>query len=169
MEKRKPFRFLIEIFFRFDSTFASLLAQLALRIATNKEELEEFLQYFESKLPKNVFQRILMLLADGICSSDHGSFIQQLGLNEKVHFVQWFTVEKCRPLFVFDLLTQTHCPQAKDHREACRDLLRQMRLSDDCILRERAMTYTVPWNDPSTNEGEEMDQSESESSASEMS
>ena len=160
---------MIEIFFRFDPTFSSLLAQLALRIATNKEELEEFLQYFESQLPKEFFQRILMLSAEEICSKENRSFVQQLQPSEQVQFVQWFAVEKRRPLFVFDLLTKTLCLQAKDHREACRDLLRQMRLSDDFILRERAMTYTVPWNDQSTNDGEEIDQSDSESSASEMS
>ena len=159
-ERRKPFRSLIDLFFRFDRTLAPCLAELALCTSANKEELEEYLQYFERQLSKEFFQHISVLLAEQMASKENRSFVQQLQMNEKVQLVQWFAVEKHRPLFVFDLLTKTLFPEAHEYRQICQDLLRSMRLSEDFLLRKRAMTFTVPWNEQSISKDEQPSASE---------
>jgi hypothetical protein len=88
-EKRRSFRFLIQIFFQFDRTLSPLLAQLALLIVTGKEQLEECLQYFESQLSKEFFQHILTFLAERFVTSEGDCpFVWQLQTSEKVQPVQ---------------------------------------------------------------------------------
>ena len=141
----------LPVYRRLRQMFTSLLSSLQ-RLSTERQKsfhslIEVFFRFDQTVSPLltqltplivthkeklgESFQQILTFLAGPIASPEYCPFVQQLQTSEKLEFIQWFTVEKHRSVLVFDLL-------------------RQLRLSKDLILRQRAMEYNVPWSDQST-------------------
>ena len=103
-EKKNSFRSLIPIVLQFDKTLAPLMAILLVKIAQNKEDLEQVLEVLQKDLPEDYFERILTQLSTLIREEDSCPFILQLNPDEKLELAQWFIKEKDRSLLVFDLL-----------------------------------------------------------------
>ncbi len=168
-DKKLSFRSITLIILQFDKTFAPALAKILVRIAQNKEELEDILTNFQENLSEKYFERILIQVSSLINNEDSCPFIQQLNVDEKLHLAQWFMKEKNRPLLVFDLLRDHVFNQSGVDREQCQSLLRQMRENDNLFLRQQAMEYTVPWKEDGGIIGEDADDPMSVSNHSDMS
>lgn len=150
-EKKVSFRLLCPIILQFDKTVAPLLGKLLIKIAQNKEDIEDALKFLEENLSENYFERVLTNLATCIDETDSCPFLQQSNIDEKLSFAQWFLKEKNRPLFVFDLLKNHIFNQSGFNQEQCRNILQELRQSKDLFLKEQAMTYNVPWKEENTN------------------
>jgi hypothetical protein len=168
-QQKIPFRSLTPIILQFDKTLAPQIGKLLIKISQNKEDLEDLLQILQENLSENYFQRIVTQLSILITNEDSCLFIQQLNVDEKLHLAQWFMKEKNRPSFVFDLLKNGVFNQSGVDRELCQDLLRQIRQSQDLYLRQKAMEYTVPWNEDGDVDGKDDDDQMSVSQESENS
>jgi len=168
-QQKIPFRSLTPIILQFDKTLAPQIGKLLIKISQNKEDLEDLLQILQENLSENYFQKIVTQLSILITNEDSCLFIQQLNVDEKLHLAQWFMKEKNRPSFVFDLLKNSVFNQSGVDRELCQDLLRQIRQSQDLYLRQKAMEYTVPWNEDGAVDGNDNDDQMSVSQESENS
>jgi hypothetical protein len=168
-QQKIPFRSLTPIILQFDKTLAPQIGKLLIKISQNKEDLEDLLQILQENLSENYFQKIVTQLSILITNEDSCLFIQQLNVDEKLHLAQWFMKEKNRPSFVFDLLKNGVFNQSGVDRELCQDLLRQIRQSQDLYLRQKAMEYTVPWNEDGDVDGKDDDDQMSVSQESENS
>ncbi|CAF4376538.1 unnamed protein product, partial [Adineta steineri] len=146
-EKKITFRSITSIVLQFDKTLAYNLAIILIGIAESKEDLEDILKSLEENLPKDYFERILTELSDFITNRYSYSFIDELNANEKLELAQWFIKEKKRILFVFKFLLNLVFHELNVDREECKNLLRQMRQSDNLFIRREAMNYTVPWTE----------------------
>ncbi len=82
-----------------------------------------------------------------ILKQNSSPFIQQLNLEGKLDFVQWF-IQNNQTLFVWDLLKN----QIFNHS----NLDQQIRSTDDLFLRQQAKKYTVPWNEDNKQEVENL-------------
>ncbi|CAF4159623.1 unnamed protein product, partial [Rotaria sordida] len=123
----------------------SLIGKLLIKIAQNKEDIEDILKILQENLSENYFERILTELSTCISKEDSCPFIQQLDVDEKLNLAQWFIKERTRPLLVFDLLINHVFNQAGVDREQCRNLLRHLRQCENLSVQEQAMSYIVPW------------------------
>jgi hypothetical protein len=168
-DKKLSFRSITPIILQFDKTLAPALAKILVKIAQNKEDLEDILTNFQENLSEKYFERILIQVSSLINNDDSCPFIQQLNVDEKLHLAQWFMKEKNRPLLVFDLLQIHVFKQSGVDREQCQNLLRQMRENDNLFLRQQAMEYTVPWKEDGGIIGEDADDQMSVSNHSDMS
>ena len=145
LDKRTALRSLIPKILRFDPTLSSRMAELAMRLVPNKEELQEVLGTFESKLSASSFDRLLNTLSTLVSGDSCPCFIQTLNVDEKLRLAQWFTAQSNRELFVWDWLIKGVFDQSGVDRERCRQLLIKFRQSDNLFAREQALGYTVPW------------------------
>lgn len=145
-EMKLSFRSFVPVIFQFDKTFAVIIGMLLMKIARNREDLESMLRLLEENLSENYFERVLIELTK-VFSNKYSSccFIQKLNVNEKLDLAKWFIEEKDQGLFVFDLLKNQVFNQTSVNREQCQNLLRQMRESENFVLRQQAMEYTVRW------------------------
>jgi hypothetical protein len=141
------FHSLTPIILQFDKTLAPLIGTLLIKIAQNKEDLENVLQTLQKDLPQNYFQTVLTQFSTLINKNDSCPFIQQLDVEQKLRLAEWFIKEKDRPLFVFDFLKENVFNQSGIDQERCQNLLRQIRQNQDLFLRQKAMEYTVPWKE----------------------
>ena len=146
-DKQLSFHSLTQIIFQFDKTLAPTIGKILIKIAQNKEDIENLLENLQKNLPENYFEHILIELSTLISKEDSCPFIHQLHVEEKLHLAQWFIKEKNRPLFVFDLLKTNVFSQSDIDKEQCQILLKQLRQSENLFLRQQAMEYTVPWNE----------------------
>ncbi|CAF1192166.1 unnamed protein product [Rotaria sordida] len=156
-EKKIHFRSLTSIVLQFDKTLAPLIGKLLIKIAQNKEDIEDVLKILQENLSENYFERILTELSTSISKEDSCPFIQQLDVDEKLNLAQWFIKERTRPLLVFDLLINHVFNQSGVDREQCRNLLRHLRQCENLYVQEQAMSYIVPWEkDGSINDNDRM-------------
>ncbi|CAF4130372.1 unnamed protein product [Rotaria sordida] len=146
-EKKIHFRSLIPIFLQFDKVLTPLIGKLLMKIAQNKEDIEDGLKMLQDNLPEVYFERILIELSSFLQKDDYCHFIKHLSVDEKFDLAQWFIMEKNRPLFVFDFLQAYVFNQASIDREKCQNLLRCLRQSKNLTVREKAINYNVPWKD----------------------
>ncbi|CAF1145573.1 unnamed protein product [Rotaria sp. Silwood1] len=146
-EKKIQFRSLTPIFLQFDKTLAPLIGKLLIKIAQNKEDIEDGLKILQENLSEIYFERILTELSSFIHQDGSCHFIQHLSIDEKLNLAQWFIKEKNRPLLVFDLLTNHVFNQSAIDREQCQNLLRHLRQCENLSVKEKAMSYIVPWRD----------------------
>ena len=144
-EKKISFRSLAPILLQFDKTFAVPVGTLLIKIAQTRDDLESMLILLQETLPENYFERVLKQLATIISDKYSCPFIKQLNVSEKFDLAQWFIKEKDQGLFVFDLLKNQVFNQSGGGREQRQNLLRQMRQSENLILRQQALEYTVCW------------------------
>ena len=142
---KSSFRSLANILLQFDKTFALLVGKLLIKIAQNRDDLQSMLFLLEENLTADYFERILTELGKSIAEKHSGTFIQNLNPQEKLQLAQWFIEEHDRGLFVFDLLKNHVFNQSKIDREQCQNLLRRMRQSENLVLRQSTMGYTVRW------------------------
>ncbi|CAF1546615.1 unnamed protein product, partial [Adineta steineri] len=146
-EKKTAFHSITSIILQFDKTLAYDLSIILIEIAESKEDLEDILKNLEENLPKDYFERILTELSTFIVNSQSCCFIKELNGNEKLELAQWFIKEKKRILFVFNFLVKQVFYELNIDREEYKNLLRQMRQSDNLFIRREAMNYTVPWTE----------------------
>ncbi|CAF3242290.1 unnamed protein product, partial [Rotaria sp. Silwood2] len=144
-EKKKFVRSLTLIVLQFDKTLAPLIGKLLIKIAQNKEDIDDGLRILQENLSENYFEKILTELSSIIDKEESCPFIQQLNVDEKLNLAQWFVKNRNQPLFVFDLLTNHVFNQSGVDREQCQHLLRHLRQSENLLVKEKAMSYTVPW------------------------
>jgi hypothetical protein len=142
-EQKKSFRPFAQIILQFDKTFALLVAKLLIKIAQNKEDFEQTLTFLQENLSQFDFQGIIIELQSTFSDRDSCPFIQQLNMNQKLDLAQWLMEEKNRSLFVFDLLTNNVFNQSDVNQEQCQTLLRQIRQSENLLLRQKALEYRV--------------------------
>ncbi|CAF1164464.1 unnamed protein product [Adineta ricciae] len=142
-EKLRSFYSLTLMILQSDKTFAPLLAKILISTARNKDDLNAAIALLEQNLPEDYFEQILQILSPVLSKSC--SFIQQLPVEDQFTLIQWFATEKNYGLFVFDLFKCYLSNQSHSNREDCQNLLRQMRQSDNLLLRQQAMKYTVTW------------------------
>jgi len=145
-EMKLSLRSFAPVIFQFDKTFAVSIGMLLMKIARNRDDLESMLRLLEDNLSENYFERVLIELTK-VFSNKYSScsFIQKLNVNEKLDLAKWFIEEKDQGLFVFDLLKNQVFNQTSVNREQCQNLLRQMRESENFVLRQQALEYTVRW------------------------
>ena len=149
-EKKMSFRPLTTLFLQFDKTLTPLIGKLLLKIAQNKEDLENGLKILQENLSENYFERILTQLSSSLNNADSCPFIQILNLDEKLHLALWFIKQKNRELLVLDLILKHVFNQSGVNRELSQNLLRQLRQSENLLVKEQTMIYTVPWKDNQT-------------------
>ncbi|CAF5091302.1 unnamed protein product, partial [Rotaria sp. Silwood1] len=110
-------------------------------------DIEDGLKILQENLSEIYFERILTELSSFIHQDGSCHFIQHLSIDEKLNLAQWFIKEKNRPLLVFDLLTNHVFNQSAIDREQCQNLLRHLRQCQNLSVKEKAMSYIVPWRD----------------------
>lgn len=95
LQQRLCFRSFALSILQFEITMAALVGKLLMKLAQNKENLEEILTIFQQYLPAVYFEYILIKLASNLSAND-GSypFIQQLSLDGKFQIALWFINEK---------------------------------------------------------------------------
>ncbi|CAF0890863.1 unnamed protein product [Adineta steineri] len=138
------------VILQFDKTLAYNLTIILIRIAESKEDLEDILQNLEQNLPDNYFEKTLIDLSSVINKGQSCRFIDQLNGNDKLQLAKWFIKDRNRTLFVFKFLLNLVFHESNANREECKNLLRQMRQSDNLCVRRQAMNYTVPWAEDGT-------------------
>jgi hypothetical protein len=145
-EMKLSLRSFAPVILQFDKTFAVIIGMLLMKIARNRDDLESMLRLLEDNLSGNYFERVLTELTK-VFSNKYSScsFIRKLNVNEKFDLAKWFIEEKDQGLFVFDLLKNQVFNQTSVNREQCQNLLRQMRESENFVLRQQALEYTVHW------------------------
>jgi hypothetical protein len=163
-EYKLLFRSLTPIILQFDKTLSPLMGTLLIKIAQNKEDLEQILQILQENLSENYFQRVLTQLSTILSNRESCSFLQPLNLDEKLHFAQWFIEEKDRSLFVFDFLKTQVFNQTGVNREQSQNLLRKIRQNQNFFLRQQALEYTVPWIEDGIVNNDDDDSSDSDMS-----
>lgn len=141
-EKLQQFRLFFYRIILFDPTFSFSVGKLILKISNDKEQIEEFFAFLDTNLPKNYFRTLLPQFGC-FFSQDHS--IQQLNLQEKIEFVQWF-IQKNRILFIWDFLKEQIFNQTNIDREILQNFIQQIRSTDDLFLRQESMEYIVPWD-----------------------
>ncbi|CAF0893529.1 unnamed protein product [Didymodactylos carnosus] len=146
---------------RFDLTFAPIVGRILIGLAKNRTELNAVLVHLQEFLGDSYAQRLISKLGVQLGKTDRFcSFVEQLSGEEKLDLVEWFVREQHQESFVFDLLTKKVFLQANADRERCQLLLRQLRQSRHLDVRQKALKYTVAWNedDGPINDGDdEMD------------
>ncbi|CAF3971219.1 unnamed protein product [Adineta steineri] len=142
-EEKLPLRSFAIMIFQFDKTFALLTGTLLINTAQNRDDLESMLVLFQENLSEYYYERIIEQLGNILYKSCH--FIQQLSAIERFDLAQWFINEKDQGLFVFALLKKNVFSQSGVDREQCQNLLRQLRKSENLLLRQQALGYTVNW------------------------
>ncbi|CAF4251012.1 unnamed protein product, partial [Rotaria sp. Silwood2] len=162
-EKKKSFYSITLIFLQFDKTLAPLVGKLLIKIAQNKEDIEDGLKILEENLSKNYFERILTELSSFIKKTDSCPFIQFLNVDEKLNLVEWFIKEKNRSLLFLDLLINDIFKQSGVNREQCQNLLRYLRQSKNLFIKEQTMTYCISWEDAEINNDDQMSVSDQSS------
>ncbi|CAF4467932.1 unnamed protein product [Rotaria sp. Silwood2] len=93
-EKKIHFRSLIPIFLQFDKILAPLIGKLLMKIAQNKEDMEDALKILQDNLPEIYFERILIELSSFLQKDDYCHFIKHLSVDEKLDLAQWFIMKK---------------------------------------------------------------------------
>jgi hypothetical protein len=116
-------------------------------MAQSKEELEEVFSPLQANLPEKYFERVLTDLFPIFNPEYFCPFIGQLSVNDRLQLARWFIEEKKRTLVAFSLLKLCVFTQPGVDREQSRNLLQQMRQSDDLSLRQQTMADIVPWNE----------------------
>lgn len=150
-QARSCFRSFALSLLQFEITMATLTGKLLMRLAQNKEDLEEILTVFQQYLPAVYFEHVTIELASILSTNDGPCrFVQQLSVEEKFQLALWFSTEKNRSLFVFDLLKTQIFNKTSVDKQQCQVLLRQMRQSENLLLRQRALQYKVPWRKDGT-------------------
>ena len=144
-EMKSSFRPLAVVLLQFEKTFALLIGILLIKIAQHRDDLQSMLVLLEEHLSEDYFERIVMQLASELAKPYSGHFIQRLDAQEKLQLAQWFIEEHDRDLFVFNLLKNHVFNQSNDNREQYQYLLRRMRESQNFVLRQQALEYTVKW------------------------
>ncbi|CAF2442483.1 unnamed protein product [Rotaria sp. Silwood2] len=151
LQQQQCFRSLALFILKCEITRASLVGKLLMKLAQNKENLEEILIIFQQYLSPVYFEHILLQLASYLGDNDGSCpFVQQLNIDEKFHLAQWFINEKGQPLFVFDLLKNQVFNKTSVDKQQCQVLLRQMRQSQNLFLRQQVLEYAVPWKQDGT-------------------
>ena len=141
-QQRQCFRSFALSIFQFEITMAHLIGRLLMKLAQNKEDLEEILIIFQQNLPASYFEHILIKLASNLSANDGSCpFVEQLSIDEKFQLALWFINEKNQPLFVFDLLKNHVFNKTSIDKEQCHVLLYQMRQSKNLLLRQQALEY----------------------------
>lgn len=157
-EQRLCFRSFALSILQFETTMAMLAGRLLMKLAENKQDLEDILINFQQSLPTVYFEHTLLKLASNLSADDGScSFVQQLSINEKFELALWFINEKNQPLFVFELLRDHVFNKASVNRQQCQVLLHQMRQSKNLLLRQQALEYTVPWKKNEINNNDDDD------------
>ena len=151
VQARLCFRALAASLLQFEITMATLSGKLLMKLAQNKEDLEEILTIFQQYIPAIYLEHVTIELASVLAANDGSCcFLQQLSVEEKFQLALWFVNEKGRPLFVFDLLKNEIFNKASVDKHQCQLLLRQMRHSKNLLLKQRALQYKVPWRKDGT-------------------
>ncbi|CAF3787569.1 unnamed protein product [Rotaria sordida] len=132
-------------------TRAPLIGKFLMKMAQNKEDLEEILIIFQQYLSSVYFEHTLLKLASYLGDNDGSCpFVQQLSIDEKFHLAIWFINERNQPLFVFDLLKNQLFNKTSIDKQQCQVLLRQMRQSSNLLLRQQVLEYVIPWKQDGT-------------------
>jgi hypothetical protein len=151
LQQRLCFRSFALSIFQFEITMAPSIGKLLMKLARNKEDLEEVLTIFEQFLPGVYFEHVLIKLALNLGGNDGSCpFVQQLSIDEKFRLALWFINEKNQPLFVFDLLKNHVFNKTSVDKQQCQLLLHQMRQSKNLLVRQQALEYIVPWKNDGT-------------------
>jgi hypothetical protein len=146
LQQREYFRSFALSILQFEITMAAFVGKLLMKLAQNKEDLEELLTSFQQYLPAVYFEHILIKLASNLSANDgFCPFVQQLSIDEKFQLALWFIHEKNQPLFVFELLKNDVFNKTSVDKQQCQVLLHQMRQSKNLLLRQQALEYKVPW------------------------
>lgn len=150
-QARSCFRSFALSLIQFEVTMATLTGKLLMKLAESKEDLEEIFAVFQQHLPVVYFEHVTIELASVLGANDGPCrFVQQLSVEEKFQLALWFFTEKNRPLLVFDLLRNQVFNKTSADKQQCQALLRQMRQSENLLLRQRALQYKVPWRKDGT-------------------
>ncbi|CAF4099527.1 unnamed protein product, partial [Adineta steineri] len=144
-KKKVEFQSITPVILQFDKTLAYDLTIILIGIAESKEDLEDILQNLEQNLPDNYFEKTLIDLSSVINKGQSCRFIDQLNDNEKLQLAKWFIKDKNRTLFVFKFLLNLVFHESNANRDECKNLLRQMRQSNNLCTRRQAMDYIMPW------------------------
>jgi hypothetical protein len=144
---KMSFNSLITIILQFDKTLSISIGTLFIKMATNKEDLQQILNILQENLAEYYFENVLIELSKIIIEKDSSCpFLQQLNIDQKFDLIQWFNNEQNRGLFVFQIFQKQLLNEPTINREKARNLLRQMRQSENFSLRQQALQYTVTWN-----------------------
>ena len=147
LEQRLCFRSLALSILQCELTMAGLVGKLLLKLAQNRDDLEEILNSFQQHLPAVYFEHTLIRLASNLGANDDSCpFVQQLSTDEKFQLALWFIHTKNQPLFVFDLLKNQVFNKSSVDKQQCQVLLRQMKQNENLLLRQLVLEYKIPWN-----------------------
>ncbi|CAF1409925.1 unnamed protein product [Adineta steineri] len=150
-EQRQCFRTFALSILQFEITMAPLVGKLLMKLARSRDDLEEMLTVFQSSLSPVYFEHIIINLESYLNANDGSCpYVQQLNIEEKFDFAQWCINKMNVPLFVFDLLKNQIFNKASIDKQQCQILLRQMRQSQNLLLRQKALQYNVPWKQDGT-------------------
>ncbi|CAF1313648.1 unnamed protein product [Adineta steineri] len=150
-EQRQCFRTFALSILQFEITMALLVGKLLMKLARSRDDLEEMLTVFQSSLSPVYFEHVIINLESYLNANDGSCpYVQQLNIEEKFDFAQWCINKMNIPLFVFDLLKNQIFNKASIDKQQCQILLRQMRQSQNLLLRQKALQYKVPWKQDGT-------------------
>jgi hypothetical protein len=150
-QQRLCFRSFARSILQFEITMAAIVGKFLIKLAQNKEDLDEILTIFQQYLPTVYFEHVIIKLASFLTANDGSCpFIQQLNIEEKFQLALWFINERNQALFVFDLLKKEIFNKTSVDNQQCQILLRQMRQSQILLLRQQALEYKVPWRKDGT-------------------
>ena len=129
----------------FDPTFAPLLSKLLFQIAETRDDLQSIFVLLRTNLPQDYFDNVLFDLSKYLSNESSCPFIQKLNINEKFDLARWFFHEKDYEILTFEFVKKQVFKQSGVDRDQCRDLLRQMRQSENLLVRQQTLQYVVPW------------------------
>ncbi|CAF2126601.1 unnamed protein product [Rotaria magnacalcarata] len=145
-EKQLALRAFAPIIIQLDKTLASYAGEILMKTAQNKEDMENQIKFLQENLPENFFEDLLMDLSDLLRYESTDYFISKMDIDEKLAFAEWFINEKNRPLFVYDFLTEYVFNHKDVNRQQCQQIIRSWRQSENLRLKQKSMSYCVPWD-----------------------
>ncbi|CAF2821052.1 unnamed protein product [Rotaria sp. Silwood2] len=145
-EKQLALRALAPIIIQLDKTLASYAGEILIKTAQNKEDMENGIKFLQQNLPENFFENLLMDLSHLLRYESTDYFISKMNIDEKLAFAEWFINEKNRPLFVHNFLTEYVFNHKDVNRQQCQQIIRSWRQSENLCLKQKAMSYCVPWD-----------------------